>query len=248
MWQKLQQGVATPRVEGLMMGHDRVVRGLRVVAFLALCSVGVVGDGGGKKGGWAWCEGPEVKTVELSSLPREKVDKDRKQVRFVIAMMGAVRRPTGLCSLELVAGSAGSAGAASRESSDVSRVGPRVGSKMLKSMLEGWGGGEQVFVGGEKHEELMDRRYGASRDGRSKLDKFFRDPHFLAGRRALGYKTENYLEWRQVTKDSGEYGRGEWYGEDAANATMASLDARARRRAELNLSGARSDRWSRDHR
>ena len=54
-------------------------------------------------------------------------------------------------------------------------MGPRVGSKMVRSMLEGWGGHGAVYAGGEKQEAALDAHFGARRDPARKLDRFFGD-------------------------------------------------------------------------
>ena len=108
----------------------------------------------------------------------------------------------------------------------VAMMGPRVGSKMVRSMLERWGRHDAVYAGGEKQEELIDARYGGRAPSAKKLARFFGDPAFARGRRvAVGYKTEHVLAW---DAELGAYAPGAWYG-DNATATLASLGVRVDR-------------------
>ena len=110
----------------------------------------------------------------------------------------------------------------------IAMMGPRVGSKMLRSMLESYDGGEKVACGGEGTERHLEAAYpGADVSDKYRLSKYYRDPK-LSLRLAVGYKTEKYLQYNRTLE---RYEVGPWYSER----TMAALDVRVICLPRLNV-------------
>ena len=115
----------------------------------------------------------------------------------------------------------------------IAMMGPRVGSKMLRSMLEGWGGGNKVECWGEQTEQRLSDRWPGDLTARYRLGKFYGSPDYSkkAGYAALGYKTERLLEY-----SDGRYGFGPFYTlGDAKNDTLAKLGVRVVCLSRLNV-------------
>ena len=97
----------------------------------------------------------------------------------------------------------------------VAMMGPRVGSKMVRSMLESWGGGGRVECDGEGLEARLTAAY-PGRGDRYRLGKFYGAAERRKSR-AVGFKTEKFLVF-----DGEGYDFGDFY----ANATAAAAGIR----------------------
>jgi len=149
-----------------------------MIRWLAAAAAAAAAAGGGEAGEKAWCEAParSLTTHDLSGpaarAVRPQTKPARSSPRAAAGPPRALRRP--------------------RRRFVVAMMGPRVGSKMVRSMLEGWGGHGAVYAGGEKQEAALDARFGARRDPARKLDRFFgaapeqKDPRFPPTRSRRG--------------------------------------------------------------